>query len=124
MKLTNNFSRQEFDCKDGTIVPAKYLSNVKELADNLQVLRDYLNVPVSVTGSGYRTIVHNKKIGGAKNSQHLTASGADINADSYNPKQLAEAIELLILKGKMKQGGIGVYNEFVHYDIRGTKARW
>jgi len=124
MKLTKNFSREEFDCKDGTIVPAKYLLNVKEVAENLQVLRDYLEVPVSVTGSGYRSAKHNKKVGGAKFSQHLTASGADINAEGYEPQQLSEVIELLILKGKMKQGGIGVYPNFVHYDIRGTKARW
>ena len=124
MKLTNNFNSEEFDCKDGTKVPEKYLLNVKEVADNLQALRDYLKVPVHITGSGYRTPSHNKKVGGAKHSQHLTASGADINAEGYNPKQLAEVIELLILKGKMKQGGIGVYPNFVHYDIRGTKARW
>jgi len=90
----------------------------------LQALRNYLNVSISVTGSGYRTISHNKKVGGAKNSQHLTASAADINAYNYEPEQLAEVIELLILKGEMKQGGIGVYAGFVHYDIRGTKARW
>jgi uncharacterized protein YcbK (DUF882 family) len=124
MKLTKNFSREEFDCKDGTIVPEKFLLNVKEVAENLQALRDYLEVPVSVTGSGYRTSKHNAKVKGAKNSQHLTASAADINAEGYEPKQLAEVIELLILKGKMKQGGIGVYPNFVHYDIRGTKARW
>lgn len=124
MKLTKNFNSEEFDCKDGTKVPEKYLLNVKEVANNLQVLRDYLNVPVAVTGSGYRTSAHNKKVGGAKASQHLTASGADINAQGYEPKQLAEVIEFLILKGKMKQGGIGVYPNFVHYDIRGTKARW
>lgn len=124
MQLTKNFSRQEFDCKDGTIVPDKFLFNVKEVAENLQALRDYLEVPVSVTGSGYRTPKHNAKVKGAKNSQHLTASAADINAKGYEPKQLAEVIELLILKGKMKQGGIGVYSNFLHYDIRGTKARW
>ena len=124
MQLTKNFSRQEFDCKDGTIVPDKFLFNVKEVAENLQALRDYLEVPVSVTGSGYRTPSHNAKVKGAKNSQHLTASAADINAKGYEPKQLAEVIELLILKGKMKQGGIGVYPNFVHYDIRGTKVRW
>jgi len=124
MKLTKNFSRQEFDCKDGTIVPEKYIKNVQEVANNLQALRDYLEVPVSITGSGYRSPKHNKKVGGAKFSQHLTASGADINAEGYEPEQLAEVIELLILKGKMKQGGIGVYPNFVHYDIRGTKARW
>jgi len=124
MKLTKNFNREEFDCKDGTIVPNEYLLNVKEVAENLQVLRDYLEVSVNVTGSGYRTQKHNKKVGGAKFSQHLTASGADINAQGYAPKQLAEVIELLILKGKIKQGGVGIYPNFVHYDIRGTKARW
>jgi len=124
MTLTKNFNTTEFDCKDGTKVPEKYLLNVKELADNLQALRDYLSLPISVTGSGYRTASHNKKVGGAKFSQHLTASAADINAQGYEPKQLAEVIELLILKGKMKQGGIGTYSNFVHYDIRGTKARW
>jgi len=124
MKLTKNFNREEFDCKDGTIVPDKYLKNVQEVANNLQVLRDYLGVSVSVTGSGYRTPSHNKKVGGAKESQHLTASAGDINAKGYAPKQLASEIELLIKEGKMKQGGIGIYPNFVHYDIRGTKARW
>ena len=124
MQLTKNFNRQEFDCKDGTKVPDEFLQNVQEVANNLQILRDYLKVSVRVTGSGYRTKSHNKKVGGAKFSQHLTASGADINADGYTPKELAKEIEKLIKEGKMKQGGIGIYSNFVHYDIRGTKARW
>jgi uncharacterized protein YcbK (DUF882 family) len=124
MKLTNNFSLAEFACNDGTPVPVEFYGNVQELAENLQALRDYIGEPVLITGSGYRTPSHNKKVGGAKNSQHLTASGADINARGYKPKQLAIVIEKLIKAGKMKQGGIGVYNGFVHYDIRGTKARW
>lgn len=124
MKLTNNFSRQEFDCKDGTKVPQKYMANLQELANNLQVLRDFINEPVMVTGSGYRTVSHNKSVGGAKHSQHLTASGADINARNYTPVMLRNAIEKLIKQGKMKQGGLKAYRGFVHYDIRGTKARW
>lgn len=35
MKLTRNFSLQEFDCKDGTPVPTEFYPNVKILADNL-----------------------------------------------------------------------------------------
>lgn len=124
MKLTKNFTRQEFDCKDGTRVPNEFLPNVQELAENLQVLRDYISEPVMITGSGYRTPKHNKKVGGAKFSQHLTASGADINAKNYTPKELAEVIEKLIKEGKMKEGGIGIYKGFLHYDIRGNKARW
>lgn len=124
MKLTKNFSLSEFDCKDGTPVPKKYIGNAQEVANNLQVLRDVLGVPVRITGSGYRTPAHNKKVGGAKTSQHLTCSAADINADGYTPLRLANKIETLIKQGKMKQGGIGIYKTFVHYDVRGTAARW
>lgn len=125
MQLTKNFNLKEFHCKDGTHVPKIYYSNVQELADNLQILRDHINTPISITGSGYRTKSHNDSLpGAAKNSQHLTASAADINAKGYTPKQLAKIIKSLIRKGIMKQGGLGTYNTFIHYDIRGTKARW
>jgi len=124
MQLTKNFTRQEFDCNDGTQVPEQYMPNCKKVAENLQALRDYLKEPVLITGSGYRTPTHNKAVGGAKNSQHLYANAADINVRSKSPKQLAAVIEKLIKAGKMEQGGIGIYKGFVHYDRRGTKARW
>ena len=47
-----------------------------------------------------------------------------INVKGYTPRQLSVVIERLIKEGKMKQGGIGVYPNFLHYDIRGKKARW
>jgi uncharacterized protein YcbK (DUF882 family) len=124
LKLTENFNIEEFDCNDGTKVPNQYISNAKKVAQNLQVLRDYLGESVSITGSGYRTKEHNDKVGGAKESQHLTANGADINSKNKTPKQLAAIIEKLIKAGKMEEGGIGIYKGFVHYDRRGTKARW
>ena len=40
------------------------------------------------------------------------------------PKEVAKIIEGLIASGKMQQGGIGIYPNFVHYDIRNVKARW
>lgn len=123
-QLTKNFSRVEFDCKDGTPVPTKYMENCKKVAQNLQVLRDHIGEPVHVSGSGYRTPSHNAKVGGAPASQHLKANGADITAKSYTSKKLAAVIEKLIKEGKMEQGGIGIYPGFVHYDRRGTKARW
>ncbi len=123
-KLTKNFSLAEFHCNDGTPVPEKYYDNVQEVANNLQVLRDYIEEPLYVSGSGYRTKSHNKKVGGAPKSQHLTASAADISAKNLSPTELGEIIENLIADGKMKQGGLGIYKGFVHYDIRRTKARW
>ena len=39
MKLTNNFSLSEFECKCGCEMPAFVEENIKELAENLQVFR-------------------------------------------------------------------------------------
>jgi len=123
MRLTKNFNLSEFDCKDGTEMPSELLTNVLELAENLQVLRDFVGVPIKINSS-YRSLRHNAKIGGSKSSQHLFAKAADIVIESKSPEQVANIIKALILEGKMKQGGIGVYNTFTHYDIRGHKARW
>lgn len=122
-ELTDNFTLQEFACHDGAAVPSELIPNVKELAKNLQVLRNALGESIRVN-SGYRTPAYNKKIGGVPNSQHLQAKAADIVVKSKTPKQLAAAIESLIASGMMKQGGIGIYPGFVHYDIRGEKSRW
>lgn len=123
MKLTNNFSLAEFACKDGTPVPPELIPNVQLLANNLQVLRDHLGEPIHVN-SGYRSPGYNAKVGGKKNSYHLKAMAGDLTCKSKTPKQLAAIIEKLIATRKMKQGGIGIYPGFVHYDVRGTKARW
>lgn len=123
MQLTKNFHLSEFNCRDGRKVPQKYMKNVQTLAENLQVLRDEINEPIHIN-SCYRPPDYNKKIGGAPSSQHLTASAADITTKKYSPRQLAAIIERLIKAGKMKQGGLGIYPGFVHYDIRPRKARW
>ena len=123
MRLTKNFNLSEFDCKDGTEMPSELLPNVLELAESLQELRKILNSPIRIN-SAYRSLEHNTKIGGSTNSQHLFGKAADIVVKGKTPSQVATMIKLLILEGKMKQGGIGVYDNFTHYDIRGHKARW
>lgn len=123
MRITENFSLSEFDCKDGSELPSALLHNILELADNLQVLRDYLGVPVKIN-SAYRSLEHNRKIRGATNSQHLLGKAADIVVKFKTPDEVANAIKYLISEGKMKQGGLKAYKTFTHYDIRGYKARW
>ena len=122
-KLTNNFTLEEFNSKCGRDIPNNVLPNILQLAKNLQVLRDAIGKSISIT-SGYRSPQHNKKIGGAKDSQHVKGMAADIKVSGMTPKEVALVIEGLIESGKMKQGGIGIYPSWVHYDVRGTKARW
>ena len=123
MELTKNFSKKEFDSKDGAPMPDAILVQVTKLACNLQRLRDRVKRPISIN-SGYRSPAHNKAVGGVSDSQHVQGKAADIVVTGMTPKQVADVIEGLIQEGEMLQGGIGIYNTFTHYDIRRKKARW
>ena len=117
------FKLEEFACKDGTPVPEEFYDNVQELMDNLEVIREHFGglYPMRIN-SGYRTPEYNKKVGGAAKSQHLTASAADIIM-SITPSILQDAIEQLQKDEKIKQGGLGRYSVFTHYDI-GKYRNW
>lgn len=123
MKLTNNFNLKEFDCKDGSEMPDDVLENVKLLAIQLQKIRDYTNLPITIN-SAYRSPKYNKKIGGAKNSQHLYGKAADIVIKGMNPLKVYDLLEHLNDTEVIKIGGLGKYNTFTHVDIRDNTARW
>jgi len=123
MQLTKNFHMVEFDCRDGSKVPYQYVPNVTRLADCLQTIRDHIGTPIHIT-SAYRSPAHNSAVGGAEKSQHLIGKAADLVSNSLTPRQLYDIIEHLIKNGKIREGGLGLYNSFVHYDIRDGKARW
>jgi uncharacterized protein YcbK (DUF882 family) len=123
MKLTPNFSKSEFECRDGSEMPDSVFENVKKLALNLQAIRLEIGKSIRVN-SGYRSPSYNKEIGGVPFSQHLLGKAADLKASGMTAKELHKVILRLIKEGKISEGGVGLYRTFVHYDIRGTKARW
>lgn len=88
MQLSKNFSLSEllksetakrFDYKEQFNPPYLIRENLKDLCENiLQPLRSYLMTPIIIS-SGYRCERLNKRIGGAKNSDHMYGRAADIN---------------------------------------------
>ena len=126
MKLTNNFTKSEFDCKSGEEMPLDVLENVKLLAIQLQKIRDYVGKPIRIN-SAYRSEAHNKAIGGVKTSQHKLGKAADITIDTFTPDEVVSIIENMLtneMLGGFYIGGLGSYNTFTHVDIRDKKARW
>jgi len=121
--MTEHFKKEEFRSKDGAHFPYEVKQNLKVLAEQLEVLREHFQKPININ-SGYRSPEHNAKVGGAENSQHLLGKAADVVIDGVSPDEVADAIEFLIDNKMMKQGGLGRYNSFTHYDIRGKKSRW
>lgn len=114
-KVSTNFKVREFACADGS--DPVFIS--PELVSVLQKIRAHFGKPVTIT-SAYRTPAHNKKVGGVADSQHLFGVAADIKVKGISPRTVGQYAEQL-LTGK---GGIGVYDSFVHIDVRSTKARW
>jgi uncharacterized protein YcbK (DUF882 family) len=122
-QLTKNFHIREFSSKDGAQTPEELRSNLLELAQNLQKIRDVIDEPIYIN-SGYRSKLHNAKVGGVSNSYHTKGMAADIHVKGMSPEQLYTTISQMILNGSIKEGGLGLYNTFVHYDIQGKKHRW
>ena len=124
--VTLHFKSTEFDCKDGTAYPEEWLPRLVTLCVCLEQIRHELGGQPMTIISGFRTEPYNQKCGGSKNSQHKEGIAADIRVKGVKPQEVADVIENLIATGRCLEGGIGIYHKqnFVHYDFRGTKARW
>jgi len=141
--VSEHFSWGEFGCKDGTPVPPELRPNVIELCRHLETIRAELGGRAMRVISGFRTPEWN--VGkGVSHSQHKVAKAADIRVRGVAPQVLQATILRLIAKERIPEGGIGLYLPrpelppsakypkgrperkvgWVHYDIRGRKARW
>ena len=114
MKLTPHFLLSELRCHDGTDVPEKYIANAKAICERAEVLRAEVG-PLIVT-SGYRTAKWNTRVGGAKGSLHLTARALDLSSRSVTARELARIWERLVKAGKVPDGGLGIYSNWIHID--------
>lgn len=116
--ITPHFKFKEFTCKDGTPVPEYLYYNMRMIASSLEVIRAFVGRPI-IINSAYRTISHNTKVGGAPQSQHLACNAADIHVKGMSSKDLYNTIKSLMLRRAIEQGGLFLYENFVHYDRRG-----
>ena len=78
-----------------------------------------LGRPIQIN-SGYRTPEYNKKIGGAKKSQHVAKKALDIRWPDGDFRSRIAFIQLAVDVGFT---GIGCYNSFMHVDT-GPKRCW
>ena len=115
-QLSTHFQLHEFACPDGS--KPVFLSQA--LVDILEAIRVHFGRPVTVT-SGYRTVSYNAGLkNSSKKSQHCNGLAADIKVEGHTPKEVYDyACSLL-----GDHGGVGIYNTFVHVDVRATKSRF
>lgn len=85
----------------------------------MQYLRDQTGSKITIT-SGNRCDKHNTHIGGSHGSQHCYSKAADFRVEDHTPGEIYD----LINNWFPDQLGLGVYDNWVHVDVREGMARW
>lgn len=116
VQVSKHFKDAEFACKCGKCGLSYVNPN---LIIVLEDVREHFGQPVIIT-SGRRCVEHNKAVGGAPASKHVTGDASDIKVKNVSPNDVADYLE----KKYPNEYGIGRYNTFTHVDVRPTKARW
>lgn len=113
LQLSANFLVREFASQDGADTVLIDL----DLVNQLQAIRDKLDVPVTVT-SGYRTAAHNAAVGGEPGSLHTLGRAADIIARGKTTLEVAACAESIGASGILRY----ITSGFVHVDTRENRG--
>ena len=90
-----------------------------ELVKLLKKIEGHYGKPVIIT-SGYRSKSYNRRVRGARNSQHMYCKAADIRVPGVSKGQLVK-----YARSMPEIGGVGLYcrSSYVHVDV-GPRRDW
>lgn len=109
---------KELACKNGIAYPNRFIldGRVFKLAAVFEDIRGLWGKPITIH-SAYRTPEYNKKIGGARASQHMQGRALDLAPpEGVTLNQFYDAIKANVNEFGIR--GLGKYKTFVHVDIR------
>lgn len=125
MRPSAHLTWAELGCKDGSPYPREWRdTRGRELGRMFETIRAIYGRPM-IVGSAYRTVEHNRRIGGARNSQHVQGRALDLYPPSgvsvtVFAKAIRDLADAMVSEGADLIGGIGYYPTFVHVDTRGV----
>lgn len=114
-----HLSWKELACKDGAPYPTEWrTTRAVVLAAEFEAIRAEVGKPITI-GSAYRTRAWNRKVGGAKHSQHVEGRALDL----YPPAGMSVNDLYVVCSRRARTAGsairgIGIYPTFVHIDVR------
>lgn len=111
----------EMACKDADRTPYPHewrADRAVALAGAFEALRGAVGLPLVVL-SCYRTPAHNKRVGGAKQSQHVQGRALDL----LPPKGWTVGQFAAVAREVDAIKGLGLYATFLHVDVRPTTRR-
>lgn len=117
-QITEHFKVREFACKDGSDT----LLVSDELVELLEKIRSHFGKPITVT-SGYRTVSHDKRVGGSGKGYHTKGMAADIVISGVAPAVIALYAQSLLGDRGGVECGCYATGGYVHVDVRPGKWR-
>lgn len=120
-----NFGIEDFNRSEGYIVykyfqieefaspdePGSGTMMDADLLEKLDLARDICGFPL-IINSGYRSVEHNKKVGGVKNSSHLLGLAVDIHCTDSRKRFIL--LDALMVSGFTR---IGLAGSYIHADV-------
>lgn len=117
-------------------IPEELHGNIIPTICLLQEIRSIIMDPICIH-STYRSLEHNQRVNGAKNSLHLVFNAIDFTPYEYDYFSLRRLFEQICngrfncevnWKGKHvkvtpEKMGVGLYKTFIHIDTRGLLGR-
>lgn len=104
------------------LAPKALWDNVAPLVAAMDAIRAELGAPIRITNC-FRSDDYNACVGGVPDSFHRTFRAADWVGGGGSSGDWAEAARAVRDRGGFA-GGIGIYNGFVHVDVRGHAVDW
>ena len=115
-KLTDHFTKEEFDCQcgcgNGDIVISE------NLVFELECVRVHYGKPMRIN-SGIRCLSHNRSIGSRDTSSHIKGLAVDISCTDMGTR--LELVKRLLRDGEFKR--MGIHKDFIHVDVDYDKPR-
>ena len=110
MKLTDHFSKKEFDCKCGCNTgPINMI-----LVEKLELARMEFGRGMRIN-SGIRCLHHNRKIGSKDTSSHIKCVAADVSCTNMEDRL---KLMTILLKYFTR---LGINKKFIHVDVDSEK---
>lgn len=107
---------------ENTLPPRELWKNMPASLFVADEIRHRLGRPLNFITSAYRNPAYNQQCGGASRSWHTQNCALDLVYEGGSRAAYENALELR--EEGFFQGGIGLYDTFIHIDTRGENASW
>ncbi len=127
---TRNFNWSEFHSKDGSgfsggkVGAATVRENVRRMMWKLEAVRKKAGDSPVIINSGFRSVSHNSRVGGASNSMHMYGVAADIRVSGKTPAQVRSIVRTSGFSGSYAEGNYNHVDSRIEYNYGSKFWYW